>query len=97
MKNSSAVFIVFISVVIIIIISTFGDASTYVTFNKARDMYQSGSMSKVHVVGKLNKDKNNKIIEGNPYTIKTANDVWKYSKNMWSQDPRWYLIETSNK
>ena len=24
-------------------------------------MYQSGSMSKVHVVGKLNKDKNNKI------------------------------------
>ena len=61
MKNSSAIFIVFISVVIIIIISTFGDASTYVTFKKARDMYQSGSMSKVHVVGKLNKDNNNKI------------------------------------
>ena len=61
MKNSSAIFIVFISLVIIIIISTFGDASTYVTFNKARDMYQSGSMSKVHVVGKLNKDNNNKI------------------------------------
>ena len=43
------------------------------------------------------KDKNNKIIEGNPDEIKTANDIWKFSKNMWSQDPTWYLVETSNK
>ncbi len=43
------------------------------------------------------KDKNNQIIEGNPDTIKTVNDVWKFSKNMWSQNPTWYLIETSNK
>ena len=62
MKNSSAIFIVFISVVIIIIISTFGDASTYVSFNKAKDMYESGSMSKFHVVGKLNKDQNDRIL-----------------------------------
>jgi cytochrome c-type biogenesis protein CcmE len=62
MKNSSAIFIVFISVVVIIIISTFGDASTYVSFNKAKDMYESGSMSKFHVVGKLNKDQNNRIL-----------------------------------
>ena len=41
------------------------------------------------------KDKNNQIIEGNPDTIKTVNDVWKFSKNMWSQDPTWYLINTS--
>ena len=40
------------------------------------------------------KDKNNKIIEGNPDIIKTANDVWKFSKNMWSTNPNWYLIET---
>ncbi len=62
MKNSSAIFIVFISVVVIIIISTFGDASTYVSFNKAKDMYELGSMSKFHVVGKLNKDQNNRIL-----------------------------------
>ena len=43
------------------------------------------------------KDKNNQIIEGNPDIIKTANDVWKFSKNMWSQDPTWYLVETSQK
>ena len=41
------------------------------------------------------KDKNNQIIEGNPDTIKTVNDVWKFSKNMWSQDPTWYLVDTS--
>ena len=43
------------------------------------------------------KDKNNKIIEGNTDTIKTVNDIWKFSKNMWSQDPTWYLVETSQK
>ena len=43
------------------------------------------------------KDKNNQIIEGNPDTIKTVNDVWKISKNMSSQDPTWYLVDTSKK
>ena len=43
------------------------------------------------------KDKNNQIIEGNPDTIKTVNDIWKFSKNMWSQDPTWYLVETTQK
>jgi len=43
------------------------------------------------------KDKNNKVIEGNPDIIKTVNDVWRFSKNMWSQDPTWYLVDTSNK
>ena len=43
------------------------------------------------------KDKNNQIIEGNPDTIKKVNDVWRFAKNMWSQDPTWYLVDTSNK
>ena len=43
------------------------------------------------------KDNNNQIVEGSPDVIKTVNDVWKFSKNMWSQDPTWYLVETSNK
>ena len=43
------------------------------------------------------KDKNNQIIDGSPDTIKTVNDVWKFSKNMWSQNPTWYLVDTSNK
>ena len=43
------------------------------------------------------RDKDNKVIEGNPDTIKVANDVWKFSKNMWSQNPTWYLVETVEK
>ena len=61
MKNTSAILIVFISIIVIIIISTFGDASTYVTFSKAKDVYESGSLTKFHVVGKLNKDEDNNI------------------------------------
>ena len=30
-------------------------------------------------------------------THSTANDVWKFTKNMWSSDPTWYLVDTSNK
>ena len=40
------------------------------------------------------KDKNNQIIEGNPDTIKTVNDIWKFSKNMWSDNLNWYLVKT---
>ena len=43
------------------------------------------------------KDKNNQIIEGNPDAKKTVNDVWRFAKNMWSQNPTWYLIDTSDK
>ena len=40
------------------------------------------------------KDKNNNVIEGSPDIIKTVKDVWKFSKNMWSSNPNWYLVET---
>ena len=40
------------------------------------------------------KDKNNKVIEWNPDIIKIVNDIWKFSKNMWSNNPNWYLVET---
>ena len=83
MKNSSAIAIVFISIVIIIIVSTFGDASTYVTFSKAKDVYQSGSMSKFHVVGTLNKNDNNKI-EG----IRNSPDQLSFTFEMIDED--WY-------
>ena len=43
------------------------------------------------------KDKDQKIIEGNTDIIKTVNDVWSFSKNMWSQNPTWYLVDTTTK
>ena len=65
-------------------------------FKKIENIYKV-SVNFVSEIITCVKDKNDKIIEGNPDTIKTVNDVWKFSKNMWSQDPTWYLVETSDK
>tara|TARA_Y100000590_G_scaffold233947_1_gene263510 strand:- start:1821 stop:2408 length:588 start_codon:yes stop_codon:yes gene_type:complete len=40
------------------------------------------------------KDKENKIISGDPQKIKRVNDTWKFSRNIKSQNPNWKLIET---
>ena len=40
------------------------------------------------------KDKNNKIISGDPQKIKRVNDTWKFARNIKSQNPNWQLIET---
>jgi cytochrome c-type biogenesis protein CcmE len=61
MKRSHIIGIVLIAVSIAIIISTTGDASSYVTFREAYKMAQEGDRDKVHVVGKLKKDAMGKI------------------------------------
>ena len=70
-------------------------SSKILEFKKIENIYKV-TVNFVSEIISCVKDKNNKIIEGNPDTIKTVNDVWKFSKNMWSQDPTWYLVETSN-
>jgi len=40
------------------------------------------------------KDKENKIISGDPQKIKRVNDTWKFSRNIRSQNPNWKLAET---
>tara|TARA_Y100000590_G_scaffold132852_1_gene151791 strand:+ start:53 stop:655 length:603 start_codon:yes stop_codon:yes gene_type:complete len=71
-------------------------SSKILEFKKIENIYKV-TVNFVSEIITCVKDKNDKIIEGNPDNIKTVNDVWKFSKNMWSQDPTWYLIETSNK
>ena len=71
-------------------------SSQILEFKKIENIYKV-SVNFISEIITCVKDKNNKVIEGNPDTIKTVNDVWKFSKNMWSQDPTWYLVETSNK
>ena len=71
-------------------------SSKILEFKKIENIYKV-SVNFVSEIITCVKDKNNKIVEGNPDTIKTVHDVWKFSKNMWSQDPTWYLVETSNK
>ncbi len=70
-------------------------SSKILEFKKIENIYKV-SVNFVSEIITCVKDKNNKTIEGNPDIIKTANDVWSFSKNMWSQDPTWYLVDTSN-
>ena len=41
----------------------------------------------------VKKDKNNKIIEGNPDKIKFVSDVWKFTRNINNKSPNWNLAE----
>ena len=65
-------------------------------FKKIENIYKV-SVNFVSEIITCVKDKNNQVIEGNSDTIKTVNDIWSFSKNMWSQNPAWYLVDTSNK
>ena len=71
-------------------------SATISEFKKIENIYKV-TVNFVSEIITCVKDKDNKVIEGNPDEIKTVNDVWKFSKNMWSQDPTWYLVEISNK
>lgn len=45
----------------------------------------------------VKKNKDNKIIEGNPDRIKTVTDHWKFTKKVSSTSPNWYLAEILSK
>jgi len=70
-------------------------SSKVLEFKKIENIYKV-TVNFVSEIITCVKDKNNKIVEGNPDSIKTVNDVWEFSKNMWSQDPTWYLVDTSS-
>ena len=40
------------------------------------------------------KDKENKVINGDPQKIKKVHDMWKFSKDTTSSNPNWLLIDT---
>ena len=40
------------------------------------------------------KDKDNKVVSGDPEKIKKVLDTWKFSKDSRSQNPNWVLIDT---
>ena len=45
----------------------------------------------------VKKDKNGGVIEGNPDRIKTVTDYWKFTKNVSSNNPNWFLAEIISK
>jgi cytochrome c-type biogenesis protein CcmE len=55
MKKTHIIAILVIAAAIAIIVSTAGDASTYVSFDQAYQMASTGNTTSIHVVGELKK------------------------------------------
>ncbi|QHT68627.1 cytochrome c maturation protein CcmE [Rhodocytophaga rosea] len=62
MKKAHIFGIVIIAVAIAVIVSTAGDASSYVSFKEAAELAADGKDKKVHVVGTLKKGNTGEII-----------------------------------
>ncbi|MBH14770.1 MAG: cytochrome C biogenesis protein [Cytophagia bacterium] len=77
MKNLFPIYLIFLSITIIIVISTFADASTYVSFSDAKSLYSVGKKSPIHVVGRLIKNEENQVIG-----IKKSDDNLSFSFEM---------------
>jgi len=77
MKKSHIFGVIIIGVAIMIIISTAGDASTYVTFGEAKEIAQNGDDKKIHVVGALKKDSSGEVVG-----LKTSPDMLSFSFQM---------------
>ena len=62
MKKSHILIIIVIAAAIGILVSTAGDASTYVGFGEAYEMATAGNKKDIHVVGELTKDAGGNVI-----------------------------------
>ncbi|MCG8323653.1 MAG: cytochrome c maturation protein CcmE [Cytophagales bacterium] len=74
MKKSHIFLLVVIAIAVSVVISTAGDASSYVNFKTAKEMKQNGDDNMVHVVGELKKDGQGKVVG-----IKPSNDRLSFS------------------
>ena len=76
--------------------------TTFIGINSAeiKDHQRNGNFLEVTVdfvseIISCVKDKDSKIIAGDPEKVKKVYDTWKFSKNVKSNDPNWSLIETN--
>ncbi|MEQ8414675.1 MAG: cytochrome c maturation protein CcmE [Imperialibacter sp.] len=81
MKKSHIFGIIIIAVAVMVIVSTAGDASTYVSFGEAQELAAKGNSGMIHVVGALKKDQ-----QGQPVGIQTSPDMLSFSFIMVDQN-----------
>ncbi len=66
MKLKYIIALIVIAVSVTIIMSTAGDASSYLTFDEASELAQSGEDKSIHVVGTLKKDAQGEVVGVEP-------------------------------
>lgn len=81
MKKSHILGIIVIAVAVMVIVSTAGDASTYVSFSEARELAEKGSSNMIHVVGTLKKAESGEVVG-----IQTSPDMLSFSFMMVDQN-----------
>ena len=73
-----------------------GTKSTLEKFEKIKNNFFA-TVKFVSEVISVKRDKDDKVIEGNPDKIKVVTDHWKFSKSVLSKKPNWYLSEIVSK
>lgn len=103
-KPFHLIMLLVIAVGIGIIVSTSGDASSYVCFSEARELASGGDDDKVHVVGALPKDASGQIL-GMHYAPEKDPDFFRFilvdekqeKVEVWYHNPRPADFERSEK
>ena len=72
MKKSHIFVLIVIAIAASVVISTAGDASSYVNFETAKAMKESGNDNLIHVVGELKKDAQGNIVGIEPSADKLS-------------------------
>ena len=72
-----------------------GINSAEITKHEKKDNNLEVTVNFVSEIISCIKDKNSKILSGNPDKIKKVYDTWRFSKNLKSLDPNWTLVETN--
>ena len=70
--------------------------STVEKYEKIKDNLYATVKFVAEVIS-VKKDKDGKVIEGNPDKIKFVTDSWKFTRNIKQKDPNWYLSEIISK
>jgi len=83
MKTTHIIGILVIAVAIVLIITTSGDASEYLSFGEAKQLADRGSKTQIHVVGQLKKDSNGEVVG-----IQPSPDMLSFSFAMVDEDGR---------
>ena len=76
--------------------------TTFIGINSAeiKNHEQKGNVLEVTVdfiseIISCNRDKDSKILTGDPEKVKKVYDTWRFSRNLNSNDPNWILVETN--
>lgn len=85
MKKTHIFGIIIIAVCVMIIMSTAGDASTYVSFKEAKALASGGEDKMIHVVGQLFKDEQGNIVGIQPSEDKLSFSFMMVDENQQEQ------------